>query len=102
MQRELGVGIIYRPTVEADLKKRDLKILHVPDLEKIRTKAFIIYNRCNPLSDIARDFLHALHESRISKVERRGLREIILFLASDAASYITDQAFNVNCGSYMI
>ena len=102
VQRELGVGILYRATVEADLKKRDLKILHVPDLEKIRTKSFIIYNKCNPLSDIARDFLHALHESRISKVERRGLREIILFLASDAASYITGQAFNVNCGSYMI
>jgi NAD(P)-dependent dehydrogenase (short-subunit alcohol dehydrogenase family) len=26
----------------------------------------------------------------------------ILFLASDAASYITGQAINVNCGSYMI
>jgi NAD(P)-dependent dehydrogenase (short-subunit alcohol dehydrogenase family) len=25
----------------------------------------------------------------------------ILFLASDAASYITGQAINVNCGSYM-
>jgi NAD(P)-dependent dehydrogenase (short-subunit alcohol dehydrogenase family) len=26
----------------------------------------------------------------------------VLFLASDAASYITGQAINVNCGSYMI
>ena len=25
-----------------------------------------------------------------------------LFLVSDAASYITGQAINVNCGSYMI
>jgi len=76
VQRELGVGILYRVTVEADLKNRDLKILHVPDLEKIRTKTFIIYNRCRPLSGIAQDFLHALHESRISKVESRGLRKI--------------------------
>ncbi len=76
VQRELGVGILYRATVEADLKNRDLKILHVPDLEKIRTKAFIIYNRCKPLSGIARDFLRALHESRISKVESRGFRKI--------------------------
>jgi DNA-binding transcriptional LysR family regulator len=76
VQRELGVGILYRETVEADLKTRDLKILHVPDLEKIRTKSFIIYNRCKPLSGIARDFLHALRESRISKVESAGLRKI--------------------------
>jgi len=76
VQRELGVGILYRATVEADLKNRDLKILHVPDLEKIRTKAFIIYNRCKPLSGIARDFLHALQESRISRVESRGFRKI--------------------------
>ena len=76
VQRELGVGILYRATVEADLKNRDLKILHVPDLEKIRTKAFIIYNRCKPLSGIARDFLRALHESRISRVESRGFRKI--------------------------
>jgi DNA-binding transcriptional LysR family regulator len=102
VQRELGVGILYRETVEADLKSRDLKILHVPDLEKMRTNSFIIYNKCKPLSGVARDFLHALRKSRISKDESRGLREIILFLASDAASYITGQTFNVSCGSYMI
>ena len=76
VQRELGVGILYRETVEADLKSRDLKILHVPELEKIRTKSFIIYNRCKPLSGVAQDFLHALRESRISKVESRGFRKI--------------------------
>ena len=76
VQKELGVGILYRETVEADLKSRDLKILHVPELEKIRTKSFIIYNRCKPLSGIARDFLHALRESKISKVESGGLRKI--------------------------
>ena len=76
VQRELGVGILYRETVEADLKNRDLKILHVPDLEKMRTNSFIIYNKCKPLSGVARDFLHALRKSRISKDESRGLREI--------------------------
>jgi LysR family transcriptional regulator, low CO2-responsive transcriptional regulator len=76
VQRELGVGILYRETVQADLKTRDLKILHVPDLEKIRTKSFIIYNKCKPLSGVAQDFLHALRESRISKVESAGLRKI--------------------------
>ena len=76
VQRELGVGILYRETVEADLKTRDLKILHVPDLEKVRTKSFIIYNKCKPLSGVAQDFLHALRESRISKVESGGLRKI--------------------------
>ena len=71
VQKELGVGILYRETVGADLKNRNLKILHVPDLEKIRTQSFIIYNRSKPLSAIARDFLHALHESRTSKVRMR-------------------------------
>ena len=39
------MGILYRETVEADLKSGDLKILHVPELEKIRTQSFIIYNK---------------------------------------------------------
>lgn len=76
VQKELGVGILYREAIEPDLKSRNLKILHVPDLEKIRTQSFIIYNRSKPLSAIAREFLHALHESRVSKVESRGLRKI--------------------------
>src|SRR5215510_6329725 len=69
VQRELGVGILYRDTVEADLKNRNLKILHVPDLEAIRTQSFIIYNRFKPLSAITRDFLNLLQESRVSKVQ---------------------------------
>jgi DNA-binding transcriptional LysR family regulator len=76
VQRELGVGILYRETIEPDLRNRDLKILHVPELEKIKTKSFIIYNRCKPLSGVAQDFLHALRESKISKVEKQGLRKI--------------------------
>jgi DNA-binding transcriptional LysR family regulator len=75
VKRELGVGILYRETVEADLESNDLKILHVPELEKIRTKSFIIYNKSKPLSAVAQDFLHALRETRIAKVER-GLRKI--------------------------
>ena len=75
VKRELGVGILYRETLEANLKSDDLKILHVPELEKIRTKSFIIYNKSRPLSAVANDFLHALRESRFSKVER-GMRKI--------------------------
>ena len=76
VQRELGVGILYRETVEADLKSRDLKILHVPELKKIRTKSFIIYNKCKPLSGVAQDFLHALRNSRIPKVESKASEKI--------------------------
>jgi len=76
VKRELGVGILYRETVEADLKSGNFKILHVPELEKIRTKSFIIYNKSKPLSAVARDFLHSLRESKISKVESRGFRKL--------------------------
>ena len=76
VKRELGVGIVYRETVEADLKSGNFKILHVPELEKIRTKSFIIYNKSKPLSAVARDFLHSLRESKISKVESRGFRKL--------------------------
>jgi LysR family transcriptional regulator, low CO2-responsive transcriptional regulator len=69
VQRELGVGILYRDTVEADLKNRNFKILHVAELEAIRTQSFIIYNRSKPLSAIAQDFLYVLQESRVSKVQ---------------------------------
>ena len=76
VKRELGVGILYRETVEADLKSDNFKILHVPELEKIRTKSFIIYNKSKPLSAVAQDFLHALRESRVrkSKGDSEGLR----------------------------
>jgi DNA-binding transcriptional LysR family regulator len=76
VQKELGVGILYRETVEADLKSRDLKILHVPELEKIKTKSFIIYNKDKPLSSVAQEFLHALRESRIPKVESKASEKI--------------------------
>ena len=76
VKRELGVGILYRETVEADLKSGNFKILHVPELERIRTKSFIIYNKSKPLSAVARDFLHSLRESKISKVESRGFRKL--------------------------
>jgi LysR family transcriptional regulator, low CO2-responsive transcriptional regulator len=75
VQRELGVGILYRETVEADLKSRNLKILHVPELERVRTKSFIIYNKNKPLSGVAQDFLDALRESRISEVESGGFKK---------------------------
>lgn len=77
VQRELGVGILYRDTVEADLKNRNLKILHVQDLEAIKTQSFIIYNSSKPLSAITRDFLHVLQESKVSKVQKHsGFRKI--------------------------
>jgi LysR family transcriptional regulator, low CO2-responsive transcriptional regulator len=76
VQRELGVGILYRETVEVDLKSRDLKILDVPELERIRTKSFIIYNKCKPLSGVAQAFLHALRESRVSTSKAGALRKI--------------------------
>ena len=76
VQRELGVGILYRETVEPDLKNRNLRILHVPDLGKIRTQSFIIYDSSKPLSAIGQDFLHALRESGVSRVASRDLRKI--------------------------
>jgi DNA-binding transcriptional LysR family regulator len=76
VQRELGVGILYRETVEADLKTRDLKILDVPDLAKIKLNHSLSTISVKPLSGVAQDFLHALRESRISKVESAGLRKI--------------------------
>ncbi len=77
VQRELGVGILYRETVEPDLKNRNLKTLHVPDLENIRTQSYIIYNKSKPLSAIGRDFLHALRESRVSRVASSGFKKIM-------------------------
>jgi DNA-binding transcriptional LysR family regulator len=68
VQRELGVGILYRATVQADLRNRDLKILHVPDLEKIRTKSFIIYN-VNPFR-----ILHGIFFTPCMKAEFRKLK----------------------------
>ena len=49
------------------------------------------------------ELMHRLRSNPLGHVlEPEDFVGTILFLASDAASYITGQAINVNCGSYMI
>ena len=49
------------------------------------------------------EVMQRLHSTPLPHVlEPEDIAGPILFLASDAASYITGQAYNVNCGTYMV
>jgi LysR family transcriptional regulator, low CO2-responsive transcriptional regulator len=57
----LGVGLLFRPRIGAELERHEFRIIDVPELKTMNTKSFIVYDRRRGLSHIARDFVEELH-----------------------------------------
>jgi DNA-binding transcriptional LysR family regulator len=57
----VGLGILFRDMVEADLKRRELKVIRVTNLE-MNTGSFVIYGKNRPLSPEAQQFLVLLRQ----------------------------------------
>src|ERR1043166_5776741 len=66
----LGVGVLHRESVEHDLKTGELKLIHVPELEKLLVRSYIIYDGRKQLHPAAQDFLRLLHAKRKSIMRR--------------------------------
>ena len=64
--KNLGVGVLYRDHLKAEVKRGDLKILSIPDLKPTAIESFIIYNKDQPLSPNAQEFLGLLRKSQHS------------------------------------
>ncbi len=65
----MGLGFLYKDYVEFEVNKRELKILKIPELEILDARSFIIYDKRKSLSPLAQDFLHVLHEARVSNIQ---------------------------------
>ena len=72
VQTGMGMGVLYRDTIEWDIKKGELKIINVPDIKKIKVRSFVAYSKGTPLSANAQDFLNILRQ-RKAKEEKAGL-----------------------------
>lgn len=57
----VGIGILYRDVVEPDIRRGDLKIIKVPELE-IPVHSFIVYQKERRLSATAQEFLSLLRQ----------------------------------------
>jgi hypothetical protein len=72
--KEMGIVAFALAASPFLIKSREPRILHVLELEKIRTKSFIIYNKCKPLSGVAQDFLYALLKQNFES-RKQGLQK---------------------------
>lgn len=57
----VGIGILFRDMVEAEVKRRELKVIRVTNLE-MDTGSFVIYVKDRPLSPEAQQFLLLLRQ----------------------------------------
>jgi len=58
-----GVGILYRDTVEEEVRKGEFKLLKITGINLTR-RSYIAYLKEKPLSQNAREFLELLRAAR--------------------------------------
>ena len=61
----MGIGILYRDSVESEIEVGSLKTLKIAGLKRINGKSFIVYRAGRPLSQNALDFLALPREPRL-------------------------------------
>ena len=64
VMKNLGVGVLYRDHLKAEIRRGDLKVLSISDLKPTAIESFIIYNRNRPISPNAQEFLELLRKSQ--------------------------------------
>ncbi|MGI0016362.1 MAG: LysR family transcriptional regulator, partial [Nitrososphaera sp.] len=65
----LGLGILYRDYVEADIRRGILKVIQVETLERF-IDSFIVYRNEKPLANGVKEFVTFLHQRSQSTVSR--------------------------------
>ena len=59
VSRKMGVGILFKETIEPEVRKGEFKILKLP-VKNFAGTSFIVYRKDGPLSANAQDFLNLL------------------------------------------
>jgi DNA-binding transcriptional LysR family regulator len=62
----IGLGILYKDLIEAELRDGEFKLIRVPKLD-LDSDSFVVYRKDRPLSETAMDFLFLLREYRQKK-----------------------------------
>ena len=62
--KSLGVGVLYRDHLNAEVRRGDLKIVSISDLKRIDIESFILYKIDQPLSPNAQEFLGLLRKAQ--------------------------------------
>lgn len=62
----VGLGVLPRDMVEAEMKAGELKIIRIPEV-KMELESFIVYAKERPLTPNAVDFLTLLRQQRVPK-----------------------------------
>jgi len=75
----LGLGLLWRDHVKAEIKRGDVRTVKIPELKKMEAKTFIVYHKERPLSLNGQDFLNLLkryvgskHDGETARRPRRG------------------------------
>ncbi len=61
VKRKMGVGILFKETIETELKRGEFKIVKLP-VKNLDGKSFIVYLKDRPLSKNTQDLLNLLRE----------------------------------------
>ena len=77
VRNKLGVGLLFRGSVEHDIKRGEFKAIKLPADAVVEGKYFIVYHKSRPLSPLAQDFLTFLRQRRDRSIESQKLAKHI-------------------------
>ena len=96
VKSQIGIGLLYKPVVEEDLKTGELVEVELPG-GRLSGNSYIVYHKSRTLSSAARDFLELLRQYRAqlqSRSERKRHRELFK-VQEPAPDLIRGSRFNV-------
>jgi DNA-binding transcriptional LysR family regulator len=64
VQQELGVGLLFRSRIKADIEKGDVRVIEVSELRELTHKSLIIYRKQNSPSPMTQEFIQILRGMR--------------------------------------
>ena len=77
VRNKLGVGLLFRGSVEHNIKRGEFKAIKLPANAVVEGKYFIVYHKSRPLSPLAQDFLTFLRQRRDRSIESQKLAKHI-------------------------
>ena len=74
VRNKLGVGLLFRGSVENNIKRGEFKAIKLP-ADTIMGTYFIVYHKSRPLSPLAQDFLTLLRQRRDRSIKSQTRRK---------------------------
>ena len=66
VEKGLGVGLLYKSWIQAEVDKGNFRLIDVPQLKNITSKSFIVHDKRKILSSSAQGFIRTLRKMRVS------------------------------------